>query len=261
MNEPYSYNAPPQPKRRSNALPIVLTVILSLIVLTLTITDLTLYFIRNSLRRQPSPSPFPTIESMADPTEATVFPVPDSSPAITPSAAEEPTSPPAVDTEDQSWADYYADVINALYLASDSPDDMMYDIYDLNSDGIPELFVSEGTWHTATVSLFTYSNGTGKQVDDMLGSYGTILYHENTGILIDSFTSQGKTVRCDYYLEDDTLKVAFSCSDNMGAVADESMYEFIVNGEYVTQDEYERALKPRAYEDAIELGRNYSLTE
>ena len=51
MNEPYPMPTPP-PKRRSNVVPIVLTIILSLIVLGLTGIVIVLGFVRHALREQ-----------------------------------------------------------------------------------------------------------------------------------------------------------------------------------------------------------------
>ena len=255
MNEPYPNPAPPSPKRHSNVLPIVLTVILSLVVVTLLITDGILFFIRKNLQdMKGKPASFSLQTEPA--TDAPLFSVPEPADVINP-----PTAESAAQIEEQNspenWQSYYADMINAYYLSSSSPNDVMYDLYDINGDDIPELFISEGEWHTAAVTVCTFYNGVGKKLGDMIGSYGTLLFHDNTGTLICIYSGQGYTYRTDYYLHGDELQIAYTFSDNTGAVTNESDYVFMINNEYVTSNVYYDILNQRNFEDCIELGRNF----
>ena len=139
----------------------------------------------------------------------------------------------------------------------------MYDLYDINGDDFPELFLSDGDYHVAAVTIYTYTNGTGKQLENgRIGSYGSILFHENTGLLIDTNMGQGYFYRTDWYMDGDALVPVFSCSDNTGAVEDPADYAFTINGETVTDEEYYEVTNQRDYyASSIELGRSYSVSD
>lgn len=69
-----------------------------------------------------------------------------------------------------SWRPLYAAQLNACY---ESSSDKMYSLFDVNSDGVPELFVSEGGYDSAGCELYAIVNGKCTYLD-ILGDYGVV---------------------------------------------------------------------------------------
>ena len=267
MNEPYPNPSPTPPKRHSNVLPIILTVFLSLTVLTLTAIVIFLAFVRNEVRKEYAAITAgrePSTEMMTAPETEPVtawVAVPETEAPPVPVSSEEMTEPGYAD-DAEAYLEYYDEVFDEFLTESDDPDSVRYDLYDLDGDSIPELFISEGEWHFATVSLYTYFDGAGMLVSrGMLGSYGTIRLDQDTGFLVDYFSNQGYSSRRDYYYNRGELTLVFSSSENTGAVTDPAEYELFINDQAVTIDEFNSAIAEHTVNEVIELGRYYDPAE
>ncbi|MCR4645848.1 MAG: hypothetical protein K5695_10655 [Oscillospiraceae bacterium] len=226
----------PSPKRRSHTVQIVLTIILSVTVAALSVTAVLLGTVRQKLEEQSEVIP-------AEPTDPT-------------SATEAEASAPSPDDEDAALA-YYQEMYEEFCEDCADASAVRYDYYDLDGDGIDELFLSEGDFHMARVALYSYFDGHGVQVDGMYGSYGEVRFSEDTGLLIDVDTAQGYYTRVDLSYDRGVLTTEFYCSDNEGAV-NGSDAAYSINGEIVSADVYHAALERRPLlERTILLGRTY----
>ena len=263
-------NTPP-PKQHSNVLPIILTVILSMIVLILAGTAILLGLVRHALRMQygdPSrkadassvtetmtePQIDETrfiLESVEEPTAA----VPETEVPTAEAPVQTETVP---DDEEEAWVQYYQQMLDQFCASSSDPENVRFDLLDLDDDGIPELFLSEGEYHLAHVLMYSYFDGFGRQIEGIYGSYGDVLYDVNNGLLIDTDMSQGYYYRIDYQYYHGELTAVFSCSDNEGAVENEFERQYMLNGEAVSADVYYAEMDRRSLDDAISLGREFS---
>ena len=68
------------------------------------------------------------------------------------------------DTANVDWQSAYKKILESLaseydFTASDSLSKAMYDLVDINGNGIPELIVSSGEYHAAGCKVYTYVNG------------------------------------------------------------------------------------------------------
>ena len=82
-----------------------------------------------------------------------------------------------------SWQEAYRDELISFmnygsYASKDSSGSdlcSMYEVYDMNEDGVPELFISEGAYHTSTVHAYTFTDGMVKELF-YGGEYGSISF-------------------------------------------------------------------------------------
>ncbi len=158
------------------------------------------------------------------------------------------------------WQLAYYEWLASGYLYSDNAgDDPMYDFYNINNDEIPELFISGGLWHTGAIKIYTV-NSEGNLIDltadnNELGTYGTIRCDDNSGYVMNTFTSVGYATANFYVINGDTLEIADAFS-YMGPTEEE--YTYRVNETVVTKADYYDAY---AYYDNIawdSVGRKYA---
>ncbi len=131
------------------------------------------------------------------------------------------------------WKNAYKNIINGL----SSSDDMCYNIYDMDNDGVPELFISNGKYHMAGVLIYTYYNNEAVKLGEYAyGSYGTVEIFKDSGQLVSSDSSQGYTSCVVYKKVGNNLELIFSYWDNAAAVESNPTYK--VNDKEVSINEY-----------------------
>lgn len=141
---------------------------------------------------------------------------------------------------------------------------MMFDLYDLNSDGTPELFISEGCYHLAGVRVYTVSEGV---LADMSGEYGYGSWGAcqvcADGYLLSSYSGMGAQMLTYYQMDKNTLVpiVDAECDmlydDDDNASAD----RYLINGAEVTEEEYDAALKDFYLCEWVSVGQQYAINE
>lgn len=141
---------------------------------------------------------------------------------------------------------------------------MMFDLYDLNSDGTPELFISEGCYHLAGVRVYTVSEGT---LADMTGEYGYGSWGAcqvcADGYLLSSYSGMGAQMLTYYRMDKNTLVpiVDAECDmlydDDDNAATD----RYLINGAEVTEEEYDAALKDFYLCEWVSVGQQYAINE
>ena len=162
------------------------------------------------------------------------------------------------DARTLGWRELYAALLKEKSAPeTEYPDTAdAFSLYDLNSDGVPELILSHGDYHGAYCTVYTVSGGELKKVLD-LGSYGTCMYR-TAGYLAGSYMGMGYT-DINYYSIADDYKEYMSFSDNSGT-AEREIY-FTVNNKEVTKEEYEKELAGMQSGTGIELGRTYMIND
>lgn len=58
-----------------------------------------------------------------------------------------------------------------------------YDLYDIDNNGVPELFISEATFHTAFTAVYTFIDGSCIELLKLDNTDGILYYEESTIIL------------------------------------------------------------------------------
>lgn len=105
--------------------------------------------------------------------------------------AEEPIDEPVTDELEPESSDEYKDLYKAFltdltskygdydFNDGDEIDAALvcFDLCDIDSDGVPELFVSEGGFHQATADIYTVTNGEVVKLDSK-GEYGRVMVSE-----------------------------------------------------------------------------------
>ena len=178
----------------------------------------------------------------------------------------EPSKPeqPQQQTPAASNVDYKSLYAEKLMELSGSPS-YMFDLYDLNSDGIPELLVSTGDLGVSEVDIYTIHNNKLAKVtnntDTVLGRYGEIMVAKNKYLSVQMFW-MGSGSASYYKIEGTSIKhivtigTSLELGDNMEGI---TVYE--LDGKPATYDEYKKAAAE--FEDCQweSAGRKYDLSE
>lgn len=151
-----------------------------------------------------------------------------------PSEPETPpeTTEPETPTETAAWKDAYKEILKSY-----DADNAAYGLYDLDNDGIPELFVSSGFSHAADVLVYTYDSDNVIKLDDYVyGSWGAVDILKDSGELVSSHSGQGISICSLYKKTGDKMEQVISYWDNAGAVEDGAEYK--INEQNVSKEEY-----------------------
>lgn len=142
------------------------------------------------------------------------------------------TTEPETPTETAAWKDAYKEILKSY-----DADNAAYGLYDLDNDGIPELFVSSGFSHAADVLVYTYDSDNVIKLDDYVyGSWGAVDILKDSGELVSSHSGQGISICSLYKKTGDKMEQVISYWDNAGAVEDGAEYK--INEQNVSKEEY-----------------------
>lgn len=133
-----------------------------------------------------------------------------------------------------------------------------FSLYDLNTDGTPELIISEDTSHAAGCHIYTYDNGLiylGKY-----GAYGDIGYYEDMGIIVSWNMGQGIEHNGFFRLENNEINIIAKFYNDVGYIGKEQA-TFKFNDTEITEDEYNAKLAEYSGIEYVSLGRDYSFDE
>ncbi|MBO5163911.1 MAG: hypothetical protein J6B75_05620 [Ruminococcus sp.] len=143
------------------------------------------------------------------------------------------------------------------FSGSDIIEHSAFSIYDLNTDGTPELIISEDTSHAGVCHIYTYDNGLislGK-----MGSYGDIGYYEDNGTIVHYNLGQGIEYEIFNRLENDQINIIANFYNDVGYRGEDGVYKF--NDTEITKDEYDAKLAEYRGTEFVSLGRDYSFDE
>ncbi len=140
--------------------------------------------------------------------------------------------------------------------------DRMYDprfstVY-IDEDEIPELLIHEGTAHADGVKIYNYYD---EKVIDVsgqygYGGYGEVYYKEKENAIVSWYCGGGSCTLYEYAIVDGARSLTTKF-DNMTYNPNTSEFgacEFMVDGEYVDEDDYIDALEDRGYTYDPDLG-------
>lgn len=176
--------------------------------------------------------------------------------AITEASSEEQEAENTADYKDA----YKAKLLEAMY--DENATSPSFDLFDMDNDGIPELFMSIGDYHAAGVFAYTFKNGTLVDLsggNTTFGSYGEAAVSAD-GYLTSGYMGMGMTSDYFYKLEGDKLVLKKNIvSEEFLDPTDDDPYHFSlkykVNDEYVTEEEYNSAFDEYDAHDWVTVGR------
>ena len=175
--------------------------------------------------------------------------------ATEPPVTEAPeTEPPATEPDNSAWRTEYKNI-----LASFDYPDMAFDLVFIDDDNIPELVVSEGLAHVAGCNIYTMYNGSCVELGNY-GVYGEIGYVKYDGDIMVADVNQGYSTYFVAEIKDGAIQTVMTAFDNTGAVMSEAEYEFKVNDNIVTQNDFQSKVSPYFGDPELRwAGRRYSM--
>lgn len=159
------------------------------------------------------------------------------------------------DIVDNGWKGAYKAELETFRQSGDYTEDSMFSLRDINGDDIPELFISDGYYHSGEVHIYTF-DGELTELGEK-GSNGRVLYCTDSGILLDGYMQGGEDHRKYYRLESDLLtELAYFYNDS--GRPGTAVYK--LNNVEVSEEEYNSELE-KYHGDFIFLGRDFQFTD
>ena len=164
-------------------------------------------------------------------------------------------------TNSNKWEKAYQDKLqefmNSDAFGTIAPNDSMFDLRDINGDNIPELFISVGTYHAATVQVYSFLNGEIIELFDG-GEYGLLSYIPSESYLYENVSyAPGPDRSIDsllkiYKYDGKTITKVIEFGDNIRGMNN----YFTIDGTEVDKNKYDNE-KEKYNLPSISLGRNY----
>ncbi|EWM52383.1 dockerin type I domain-containing protein [Ruminococcus flavefaciens] len=165
-------------------------------------------------------------------------------------------------TNSNKWEKAYQDKLqefmNSDAFGTIAPNDSMFDLRDINGDNIPELFISVGTYHAATVQVFSFLNGEIIELFDG-GEYGLLSYIPSESYLCENVSkAPGPDKSIDsllkvYKYDGKTITKVIEFGDNFRGMNN----YFTIDGTEVDKNKYYNEKEKYNLQSSISLGRNY----
>lgn len=156
-----------------------------------------------------------------------------------------------------SWKTVYSRYLKKLAKDKDSSN-IAFSINDLDDNGTPELILSEGTYHGAGCTIYTYKSENGKLKKlGSVGSYGTFDYDPENKIIESSWVGMGLVSSAQFRIKNEKMTqiIKFEFWNMQGEE------EYALNGKNVSKKTYDKYADKYAVECRVPLGRAFSLTE
>ena len=171
-------------------------------------------------------------------------------------------SPPSESLEnDDAWKNLYRNELLRYMRSSDYTSDVMFDLYDLDGNGVPELLISQGAAHVSSCIIYTVYQGTLINIGNY-GVYGSVEYSQKYRLLAAQNSHMGYWHGYYYSIAaDGTMTEQFSFDTNWAATSNEDELYYIINGTNVTSEEFDAAIAEYDDGEWISVGRKYEFSE
>lgn len=92
-----------------------------------------------------------------------------------------------------NWVDAYKAYLMDNKSALENPEEASFSLQYITSDNIPELVISDGSYHSSGASIISYSAKDKKcvKIIDEIGSNGMFFYEEMTGCVVGTYAGMG----------------------------------------------------------------------
>ena len=157
---------------------------------------------------------------------------------------------------DQDWQLLYYEELASL--EADSA--FMFNLCDLDGDGIPELMFSGGDHHGTAASLYTVSNGELINLGEF-GSFGEFQFDFKLRLLHSGYTQSGNTHETVYSLEASEMTDIISFSNNSGSsLKQHPIYK--ISDKEVSESDYKTQLSKYSFHSRKSFKiRKYDISE
>lgn len=176
------------------------------------------------------------------------------------------TTAPVTEPTVSNWKAAYRIALDNFKNSARYQSDSMWDLADVDGDGTPELFISEGWAIACGVYLYYYdgkqavlldSDGNGN--GDLLGSMGSIAICKEESLIESWYYNHGIQSDVIYRYANHTISKVGNFYNDEDASDDPGTYE--VNGESVTSDVFEAALQEHNAKNWIGIGQKYEFND
>lgn len=133
----------------------------------------------------------------------------------------------------------------------------MFDLYDLNSDGIPELIISSDKDKIPYCEIFTFSGGNVISIGEN-GDSGGFRFYPETGIVSNEHEGNGFVIGEYLTISDNSLQTEISYYNNSASASMGAAITYEINREEVTLPQYEEALSEYDASPFLDVGRKYT---
>lgn len=170
---------------------------------------------------------------------------------------------PAADTE---WKSIYKEVLLRYKASVDNPEDARWDLQDLDQDGIPELLLTDGTYHAAGVGIYYYENRTAVEMENADGSplryggYGEMLICPAEHLIGNADMHMGYSYAAIDRYENHKLTALLRLNEDSGAVGAENV-TYLDQNVKVTKEEYDKKLAEFNAKKWVSAGAQYPLDD
>lgn len=133
----------------------------------------------------------------------------------------------------------------------------MFDLYDLNSDGIPELIISAEKDKIPYCEIFTFSDGSVVSIGEN-GDSEKFRFYPETGIISCEHDGNGFVIGEYRKISDNSLRTEISYYNNFASASVGASITYEINREEVTLAEYEETLAKYNAFPFLDVGRKYT---
>lgn len=176
------------------------------------------------------------------------------------------TAAAADDTEQtyDSWQEAYrAKLIDFMY--NDKYNDSgvqasAFDIIDIDSNGIPELIISEGNFQIASCYVYTFSNSKCNESLNVSNTNGVLYIDEAQKYVVYKNSYMGYNYMSIFICKENSIDVVVSFSDNL-MNADYETVKCKINDNIVSEENYKSEISKYDNLTLKSVGRTYSFDE
>ncbi|MBQ8348261.1 MAG: hypothetical protein IJY19_01265 [Ruminococcus sp.] len=133
----------------------------------------------------------------------------------------------------------------------------MFDLCDLNSDGIPELIISSEKDNVSYCEIFTFSEGNVIRIGEN-GDSKEFRFYPETGIISNEHEGNGFVIGEYRTISDNSLQTEISYYNNSASASMGAVITYEINREEVSFSEYEEALAEYDSFPHLDIGRKYT---
>lgn len=180
-----------------------------------------------------------------------------------------------------NWVDAYKAYLKDNKSKLENPEEASFSLHYITSDNIPELVISDGSYHSSGASIISYSAKDKKcvKIIDEIGSNGMFFYEEMTGCVVGTYAGMGTRYTDVRKIEGLSAKKVYESHATFPEfLMPGGIEQYKVNQKEVSREEYEeqynkyvpKKLKivevpdyhfsPDDYSDGYEIAKDISIT-
>lgn len=162
-----------------------------------------------------------------------------------------------------TWQQLYAEELNNYINSHDYVNGAMFDLLDLDSDGIPELIISAGECHMCTCDIYGVKNGDLNLICKGISEWGTFTAYKD-GVICATWTPSGPGQKI---TSTQFIKISNGSSEVLYDLTAEGFppdYDkYTINGAEVSANEHDEVKMQYITQEPLQysVGRKYTLDE